>query len=93
MSKILADISVEMWTRFRQAGFKTSVKCSKDSLSRYVRAENAFCIRLSDHEARHSRESFDYEVIARAKDDPAEKMQEALVLVERLIGAAASAAA
>lgn len=93
MNKVLADISVEMWTRFRRAGLKTSVQCSKNSMSRYVKAENAFCIRLSDHNASHSPHSFDYELIVRPKDDPAVKMREALTLVERLIGEAAAAVA
>lgn len=92
-AKVLADISVEMWTRFRRAGFKTSVRCSKDSLSRYVTAENAFCIRLSDHAARHDARSFDYEIIVRRQDDTAKKMREALTLIERLIGERTSAVA
>lgn len=92
MSKILADLSVELWNGCRKAGYKTRVKCSRDSLSRYVIAENAFSIRLSDHQAFHSRDSFDYEIVVKPGDDPNARLKQARDLLVRLVGESAAAA-
>jgi hypothetical protein len=92
-AKLLADMSVELWNGCRKAGFKTRVKCSKDSLSRYVIAENAFSIRLSDHPAFHSRESFDYEIVIKPGDNPSARLKQARDLLVRLVGENAVAVA
>lgn len=89
-AKLLADISVMLWERCRALGYSTKVTCSYRSLSRYVRAKNAFTIRLSDHTHNDDR-LFDYQILVGPNDDPKIKMQEAIDLLAQIHGTAAAA--
>lgn len=90
--KAIADIALIVWLHCNRMGVKTRVKVSHVSLSRTVYIGDLAVVRISDHRS-VSGNGFDYEIVVWDEKDIETKKNEAIELLQRIVGGARAVAA